>query len=815
MTNSMSSTRWLAGTFAGYLALALYVLYVTARPASIALFWYANAFGTIAVLARPYREWPRLSAVLWAAVLVANWIMRGPGAITWMSPFANLLEIGLSAYLFRRFFKAEDCLTDVGVFMKALALSGVVPALVGALVSSSVLAIVAGASFREIWFTWFLGSAIGVISLLPLGYYLLARGARQLWRELRRGRRIAALAFALAVASWVPAHLPFANVYVTVALIVAATAGGFAIAAVGNFLCSLVLGALIAFGKFGLPTHAYRYGEFLSYLPVALSLVAPSVLAVAFERAEAQVRRLAEREAHFRGLYLRTPAMMISVDLTGRLAAVSEAWAVRMGYLPHEVVGRLLADFLTDTSRARYQAIVVPALLRDGSFSDRALRYVTRNGEVFDVAQSGILERDESGAPIGTLSVLLDVTEENRLQAELAAERALLHVTVRRLQTIVANVPAVIAYWGMDRRCEFGNSTHTEWFGVPVDDLSGMTATELLGPELGAFCAPHFEAALHGQSRIFEASFRDPGGRARHARICFLPDLDAGVQRGIFVFGTDTTALNHLVAERTRELFAAKEAAENANRIKDRIISNVSHEMRTPIHAITSFAELGRSRLSAGEFDKGVAYFGRIRASAGRLIQFVDALLELARLGAREIAARPVPTNVNALVGRVVEELRVLMDDRSISLVFRDAPDLPPANVDPHLIERVVTNLLSNAGKFSSERGTVEVTLSESTARDSARAFRIAVADRGIGIPEDELGSIFEPFVQSSRTDKRVGGTGLGLAIVRKIVELHGGRVVASNRAGGGALFEVDIPYAGPPPAEADPVPIARETVSA
>lgn len=791
---SNHSTLALTGAFVGYLALALYVLYVTARPASIALFWYANAFGTIAVLTRPRRAWPAMFAVLWTAVFAANWIMRGLGAITWMSPFANLVEIGLSAHIFRRYFKAESCVTNVRAFVQALLLSGVVPALVGALVSSSVMALLAGASFREIWFVWFLGSAIGVVSLLPLGYYVLARGTHALWRQLARRESVAALVFAVCVASWAPGHVPFPDVYVTVALIVAATVGGFATAAVGNFLCSLVLGALIAFGTFGLPTQAYQHGELLSYLPVALSLIAPSVLAVAFERAEVQVRRLVEREAHFRGLYQRTPAMMLSVDLRGRLVAVSEAWAARMGYTPGEVIGRPLGDFLTEESRIRVDTIVTPFLRQGGAFADRALRYVTRTGEIVDVAQSGILERDESGNPAGTLSVLRDVTEENRLAAALVAERELLHVTLHRLQTVVANVPAVIAYWGMDGRCEFGNAAHLEWFGVPAEELHGMAIAELLGEELRTLCLPHFEAAARGQSRVFEVPFRDPTGRSRHARVSYLPDIDAGTQHGIFAFATDTTELNHRVAERTRELREAKEAAEAASRIKDQIISNVSHEMRTPIHAITSFAELGRSRLSAGDFDKGIAYFERIRSSAGRLVRFVDALLELARLGAREIVARPVPTNVNTLVGKVVEEMRVLMDEGGISIAFNPAPDLTTVDVDPHLIERVVTNLLSNARKFSPAHGIVEVNVSDSTASGGRGEFRIAVADRGIGVPENEFEAIFEPFVQSSRTDKKVGGTGLGLAIVRKIVDLHDGRIKVSNRLGGGALFEVHLP---------------------
>ena len=789
-----AAPRWLAFAFTGYLGLALYVLYVTARPASIALFWYANAFGAVTLMARPKREWPGLMASLWLAVFVANLIMRGNGPITWMSPFANLVEIGLSAHLFRRYFVAEKCVGDVRLFGSALFVSGVVPALLGALVSSSVMSLVGHASFEKIWFAWFLGSAIGVTSLLPLGIYVLARGWRSLARDVLHTKALATLVIALALAFLLPGRVPFPFSIVAFALLGVAVSGGIANAALGNFLCSLVVGGLIAFGRFGPPASGGDFSELLFYLPLALTLISPSLLAVALERAEIQVRRLAEREAHFRILYQQTPAMMISVDLRGRLVGASQAWAQRMGQPLEALIGKPLADFLTPASRLRLDQVIAPELRAQGRFTDLELQYVTPAGEIIDVAQSGIFDRDEEDAPVATLSVLRDITEEKRLSAALSAERERLQVTLHRLETVLANVPAVIACWGNDGHCLFGNSTHRDWFGIDAAALPGRRPEEVLGSALFAASAACFDRAMRGEPSLFEGPFVDAAGRTRHVRISYLPDIDQGTQRGIFLFGTDTTALNRLVAERTRELSIAKEAAEAASRVKDQIISNVSHEMRTPIHAIASFAELGRTRLTAGAFEKGQGYFERIRNSARRLIQFVDALLDLARLGSREVVVRPVPTDLHRLATGVVDEVRVLMDERAIAIDVDCQSADPVVELDPHLIERVLMNLLSNASKFCRPHGRVRVTIADSVSAAGESEITIGVSDEGVGIPHDEIDSIFEPFVQSSPTSGTAGGTGLGLAIVRKIAELHQGRVRAWNAPGSGAVFEVALP---------------------
>jgi len=143
-------------------------------------------------------------------------------------------------------------------------------------------------------------------------------------------------------------------------------------------------------------------------------------------------------------------------------------------------------------------------------------------------------------------------------------------------------------------------------------------------------------------------------------------------------------------------------------------------------------------------------------------------------------------------------ELQILFDEKELTFRALATVERPFADVDATMIERVVTNLLSNAKKFSPHGGLVTVTLSPARLDDGSgaqrSALKLTVEDEGPGVPEEELAAIFDPFVQSSRTDRRAGGTGLGLSIARRIVALHGGTIHAANRASGGARFEVALP---------------------
>lgn len=227
-----------------------------------------------------------------------------------------------------------------------------------------------------------------------------------------------------------------------------------------------------------------------------------------------------------------------------------------------------------------------------------------------------------------------------------------------------------------------------------------------------------------------------------------------------------------------------------ADLVRRDFVANVSHELRTPLTAIRGYVE---ALLDApGDPAQADKFLGIIARHAARMDRLVTDLLRLARLDARQEAIQPVRTSVAALLTNVVSEMDTAIQTRRLNVRTSVAPDAEDAYGDPAKLHDVLRNLLENAINYSPEDGEITIT----SARDG-RAVEIVVSDRGPGIPAADLPRIFERFYRVDRSRTRdPGGTGLGLSIVKHLVELHGGRVSARNRDGGGTSVVVRLPDA-------------------
>src|SRR5712691_1923509 len=258
--------------------------------------------------------------------------------------------------------------------------------------------------------------------------------------------------------------------------------------------------------------------------------------------------------------------------------------------------------------------------------------------------------------------------------------------------------------------------------------------------------------------------------------------------------------LEQRVWERTRQLeesqgalMDAKEAAEAASRTKSEFLANMSHELRTPLHGILSFAGFGLKRAATAPPAKVRDYFQQIDQSGRVLLLLLNDLLDLAKWEAGRMPCESRRTDLCVLLATAVDEFRSLTAEKHLAIHF-DPPDGPiDLLLDPTKMMQVLRNLLSNAVKFSPDGGDIELSLQ----RD-ARSVVVGVRDHGVGIPAAELETIFDQFVQSSRTKTGAGGTGLGLAICRAIVVAHQGRIWAEHQPEGGAALFFTLPLQAP-----------------
>ncbi len=236
--------------------------------------------------------------------------------------------------------------------------------------------------------------------------------------------------------------------------------------------------------------------------------------------------------------------------------------------------------------------------------------------------------------------------------------------------------------------------------------------------------------------------------------------------------------LESIVAERTEELVQARESAEKANHEKSQFLANMSHELRTPMHAIVSFTDLALKR---ERDEKNIRFLNNIKTSARRLTLLLNDLLDMSKLEAGKMDVSFDRYELTGLIRQSIEEVHSLANDKGIDIDLTPGEEMQ-AELDEKLFAQLINNLLSNAIKFSPPDAVVNVSVSRHSASldgQKTSFVEVVVTDHGVGIPAEELETVFDKFVQSSNTSTNAGGTGLGLPICREIVNVHHGYIWA------------------------------------
>jgi len=248
--------------------------------------------------------------------------------------------------------------------------------------------------------------------------------------------------------------------------------------------------------------------------------------------------------------------------------------------------------------------------------------------------------------------------------------------------------------------------------------------------------------------------------------------------------------LEKLVEKRTEDLNEAVKSAEKANRAKSEFLSNMSHEFRTPMTGILSFATFGIEKHLNADREKLLRYFTKIRDSGQRLLAMVNDLLDLAKLEAGKVVYEFYETKVSSIVRMIISELSAFAEEKDVKIIFDPLPNEEKISIDSSKIAQVVTNLMSNAIKFSGSSQDILVKL-----EDDGKYMILTVKDCGCGVPVNELDGIFEKYIQSNKTKSSIIGTGLGLPITKNIINDHKGEIWAENNSDGpGSLFVVKLP---------------------
>jgi signal transduction histidine kinase/CheY-like chemotaxis protein len=246
-------------------------------------------------------------------------------------------------------------------------------------------------------------------------------------------------------------------------------------------------------------------------------------------------------------------------------------------------------------------------------------------------------------------------------------------------------------------------------------------------------------------------------------------------------------------AKNFRAIQEARSIADTANVAKSQFLANMSHELRTPMNAVIGYTEMLQEEAEDRGLDDMIPDFQKIRSASHHLLQLINDVLDLSKIEADRIELSPEVLSVDELLADVKTNVEPLIAKNRNALKITTRSKLGDVFLDRVRLHQVVLNLLSNAAKFT-RRGTVEVTADRLTDADHDWLI-IEVRDSGIGMTEEQLERVFEPFAQAdASTTREFGGTGLGLSISRQICELMGGSLSATSEKDKGSIFTVRIP---------------------
>jgi PAS domain S-box-containing protein len=334
------------------------------------------------------------------------------------------------------------------------------------------------------------------------------------------------------------------------------------------------------------------------------------------------------------------------------------------------------------------------------------------------------------------------------------------------------------------------NRTFLNWTSYQQEMLLGKKRfQDILTVPGKIFYETHFAPLLRMQGSIYEIAFdlRCGDGRTLPVFVNAVQYCDAA-GTPLVIRTTIFDARDR--REYERELQLARNKAEQAIQLRDQFLALAAHELRTPLASILGNIQLLQRRLNRENSLNGrdQRTLQIIADQTNRLNKMINSLLDISRIETGQLSIDPKPVDIGVLLHRLVDEVRVTIDDREIEIQCKT----PSTTIsgDELRLEQVFQNLIQNAIKYSASGKPVSVVIT------LAEAYvEVAVYDKGIGIPERDLPNLFNRFYRASNVkDNQISGMGIGLHVVKEIVELHGGHITVQSTEGQGSVFTVSLP---------------------
>lgn len=488
--------------------------------------------------------------------------------------------------------------------------------------------------------------------------------------------------------------------------------------------------------------------------------------------------------------------------LDGTVLYVNEAFAGMHGYTAAEVTGKNISVFHTREQMQRV-GLQFQKIADQGGFQAELVDHVHKDGTEFPGLMSAKLIYDENGAPLMTSATLIDIAELTKAQQEV--RKLTVAIEQNPVPTIITDTdgnfvyvnPAFVETTGYERHEIYGVSTRILKSGQTSEDVYKAMWTKIKGGQVwsGEILNKRKNKELYWEHLTISPIFDSNGHIQNYLGI--KDDITERKKTEQQILDLNAS-LEQKVEERTRELqesneelLVAKESAEKANHAKSEFLSRMSHELRTPMNSILGFGQLLEMSPLEERQKKNVK---QIITSGNHLLGLINEVLDISRIESGHITLSLEPLAITPLLSDCADVLRPYADKRGIQMQFnREDSKGVFVMADLQRTKQVMLNLMNNALKYNVDQGKVTVGI-ERLNNGTQDLIRIFVQDTGVGISENNLEKIFDPFERIGAEKGSIEGTGLGLSVVKQLVKLMNGEVGVSSVVGEGSKFWIDLP---------------------